>query len=99
VGDGDDTLDDKGGNVLKFGILQGGIPSGPDNEGVSEDCAESLDLMDVVRDQVASGQVTSLFLFALTSDGSLTRLILSKNRFELAGLALEVEKMIEEESI
>ncbi len=95
MGDGDDTLDDRGADVLKFGVVKGG----KSNDAVSEDCAESLELMDVVRDQVASGDVSSLFLFALTSEGSLTRLILSKNRFELAGLALEVEKMIDEEGL
>jgi hypothetical protein len=94
VGDGDDTVDE-GADVLKFGVVKGGKP----DDIVSEDCAESLELMDVVREQVAAGQVSSLFLFALTSDGSLTRLILSKNRFELAGLALEVEKMIDEEGL
>jgi hypothetical protein len=97
VDDGDDTVDEgKGADVLRFGVVKGGKPY---NDAVSEDCAESLDLMDVVREQVASGDVSSLFLFALTSEGSLTRLILSKNRFELAGLALEVEKMIDEENI
>jgi hypothetical protein len=95
VGDGDDTLDDKGADVLKFGVVKGGKP----DDVVSDDCAGSLELMDVVREQVASGQISSLFLFALTPDGSLTRLILSKNRFELAGLALEVEKMIHEEGL
>jgi hypothetical protein len=95
VGDGDDTLDDKGADVLKFGVVKGGKL----DTNVSEDCAESLELMDVVRGQVAAGEVTSLFLFALTAEGSLTRLILSKNRFELAGLALEIEKMIDEEAI
>jgi hypothetical protein len=96
VGDGDDTVDEgKVADVLKFGVVKGG----KSDDAVSEDCAESLELMDVVREQVASGDVSSLFLFALTSEGSLTRLILSKNRFELAGLALEVEKMIEEEGI
>jgi hypothetical protein len=96
VGDGDDTLDDKGADVLRFGVVQGGKS---DNDAVSSDCSESLDLMDVVREQVAAGEVSSLFLFALTSGGSLTRLILSKNRFELAGLALEIEKMIDEEGL
>jgi hypothetical protein len=96
VGEGDDTVDgDKGADVLKFGIVKGGKP----DDIVSEDCAESLELMDVVREQVAAGEVSSLFLFALTSGGSLTRLILSKNRFELAGLALEIEKMIDEEGL
>jgi len=96
VGEGDDTVDgDKGADVLKFGIVKGGKP----DDAVSEDCAESLELMDVVREQVAAGEVSSLFLFALTSDGSLTRLILSKNRFELAGLALEIEKMIDDEGL
>jgi hypothetical protein len=94
VGDGDDTLDDKGADVLKFGVVKGGKP-----DVVSEDCAESLQLMDDVRAQVAAGDVSSLFLFALTSDGSLTRLILSKNRFELQGLALEIEKMLGEEGL
>jgi hypothetical protein len=95
VGDGDDTLDDKGGEVLKLEVVKGGKP---DNK-VSDSCADSIQLIDDVREQVIAGQVTSLLLFALTSEGTLTRLILSNNRFELAGLALEVEKMMDEEAV
>jgi hypothetical protein len=94
VGDGDDTLD-KGGDVRKLEVVKGGKP----DDTVSEDCAESIKLIDQVRADIVAGRVTSLFLFALSSEGSLTRLILSNNRFELAGLALEVEKMIEEEAV
>ncbi len=92
MGNGDDTLD-KGADVLKLGVVKGGKPDVPG------DCAESIKLLDAVREEIIAGRVTSLFLFALTSKGSLTRLILSNNKFELAGLALEVEKMIKEESI
>lgn len=96
MGEGDDTVDDGPvADVLQFGVVEGG----KSNDAVSEDCAESLQLMDAVREQVVEGSVTSMFLFALTADGSLTRLILSKNRFELAGLALEIAKMIDEEGL
>ena len=92
--DGDDTLDDdKGGNVLKLGVVKGG----KSDDIVSDSCAESIQLIDDIREQIIKGRVTSMFLFALTSDGSLTRLILSNNKFELAGLSLEVDKLIGEE--
>ncbi len=93
MGDRDDTLDDKGGDVLKLEVVKGGKPE----DVVSDSCADSLQLIDDVRKQIVAGGVTSMFLFAITSDGSLTRLIISKNRFELSGLALEVVKMIDEE--
>ena len=95
MGDGDDTLDDKGADVIKFGVVKGGKP---DTAVVSDSCTDSLQLMDDVREQIIEGKVTSMFLFALTSEGSLTRLILSKNQFELRGLALEVKKMLNEET-
>lgn len=92
MGDRDDTLDDKGADVLKLEVVKGG------KHDESHSCADSIELIDEVREQIIAGQVTSLFLFALTAGGTLTRLILSNNRFELAGLALEVEKMINEEA-
>ena len=95
MGDGDDTLEGKGADVLQFGVVEGG----KSDDVVSETCAESIQLIDDIREQIIEGNVTSLFLFALTSEGSLTRLILSNNRFELAGLSLEVQKMIDEEEI
>ena len=94
MGDGDDTVDNKGADVLKFGVVKGGKP----DIVVSDSCMDSLELIDDVREQIIEGKVTSLFLFALTSGGLLTRLILSKNHFELRGLALEVAKMINEET-
>ena len=94
MADGDDTVDE-GGEVVNLEVVKGGKPE----DVVAESAQESLDLIDDVRDQVAEGGVTSLLLFALTSDGSLTRLILSNNKFELAGLALEVQKMIDEEGL
>lgn len=95
MGNGDDTLDDKGGDVLKFEVVKGGKSDAT----LSHSCADTLQQMEEVMRQITSGRLTSMILFAITSDGQLTRNVLSKNRFELIGLAREVEKLIDEDVI
>lgn len=96
VDDRDDTLDDKGGDVLKLEVVKGGKPA---DVVLSDSCEDTLLQMDEVREQITSGRLTSMILFAITSDGLLTRNVLSKNRFELIGLAREVEKLIDEDVV
>ncbi len=93
MGDHDDTL--KGGDVLKL-VVKGG--KSPDVV-LSDSCADTLVQMEEVMEQITSGRLTSMILFAITSDGVLTRNVLSKNRFELIGLAREVKKLIDEDVI
>ena len=88
MGDRDDSLDGKGGDVLKL------VVKDPE---LSASCEDTLLQMDEVKEQIVSGRLTSMILFAITSDGVLTRNVLSKNRFELIGLAREVEKLIDED--
>ena len=90
MGDGDDTLD-KGADILTF--VKGG------KSDVDDSCSDTLEQIDAVKDQITSGLLTSMILFAITSDGVLTRLVLSKNRFELIGLAQEVETLIQEDIV
>ena len=53
--------------------------------------------LEEIIDQVKTGRLTSLVTFALTSDGALTQILLSKNRFELLGLARAAQALVDGE--
>ena len=96
MGDHDDTLENKGRKVLKLSVVKGGKP---DHAALDESCADTLLQLDEVKEQITSGRLTSMILFAITTDGEYTRLILSKNRFELIGLANEVTALVQEDVV
>jgi len=96
MGDRDDTLDNKGGDVLKLEVVKGGKPA---DVVLSDSCEDTLQQLKEVMEQITSGRLTSMILFAITSDGELTRTVLSKNPLELVGLARAVKKLIDEDVI
>jgi hypothetical protein len=61
-----------------------------------EHCVDALQHLDDVKEQIKSGHLTSMILFALTDEGLLTRTLLSRNSFELIGLADEVDTQIQQ---
>lgn len=93
MGDQDDTLDNS--NILKFEVIKGGKT----DTVLDESCADTLRQLDEVKEQITSGRLTSMILFAITTDGEYTRMILSKNRFELIGLANEVHALVQEDVV
>ena len=95
MGNQDDTLDNKTSNVLKFEVINGG----KSDTVLDKSCAESLRQIDEVKEQITSGRLTSMILFAITTDGEYTRMVLSKNRFELIGLANEVHALVQEDIV
>jgi len=90
----DDTLGKTGAesNVIQLTIVKGEKPETPDDS-----CADTLNQIDQVKEQILEEKLTSMILFAITSDGEYTKVILSKNRFELIGLAEDIAAYVREE--
>jgi len=88
VGDHDDTLKGEG-EVLE--LIKGGKSEDPE---LHDSCVDTLKELDDVRESIVAGRLNSMILFAITTDGNLTRLLLSKNRHELIGLAADIRAMI-----
>jgi len=91
VGDQDDTLD----NILKLEIIKGG----KSDIVLDQSCEDTIRQLDEVKEQITSGRLTSMILFAITTNGEYTRMVLSKNRFELIGLANEVHALVQEDIV
>ncbi len=91
MGDQDDTLD----NILKLEVIKGG----KSDTVLDESCEDTLRQLDEVKEQITSGRLTSMILFAITTNGEYTRMVLSKNRFELIGLANEVSALVQEDIV
>lgn len=92
----DDTLGKTGAGaeVIQLSVVKG---EKPETSGLHDSCADTLDQIDQVKDQILEERLTSMILFAITSDGEYTRVILSKNRFELLGLAQDIDAFVREE--
>ncbi len=92
----DDTLGKTGAeaNVIQLTIVKGEKPEPSD---VHDSCADTLNQIDQVKEQILEEKLTSMILFAITSDGEYTKVLLSKNRFELIGLAEDVAAYVREE--
>lgn len=88
----DDTLD-KPGEVVQLSVVKGCTP---DPE-LNESCADTLEQLDTIKEQIREGRLTSMILFAITNDGEYTKMVLSRNRFEVIGLAEEVHAFVREE--
>lgn len=92
----DDTLGKTGAeaDVIQLTIVKGEKPETSD---VHDSCADTLTQIDQVKEQIVEEKLTSMILFAITSDGEYTKVLLSKNRFELIGLAEDVAAYVREE--
>lgn len=92
----DDTLGKTGAgaDVIQLTIVKGEKPETSD---VHDSCADTLNQIDQVKEQILEEKLTSMILFAITSDGEYTKVILSKNRFELIGLAEDIAAYVREE--
>ncbi len=92
MGDDNDTLD-QGGEILHL------VKGGKDTSKPQDSCEEALQGLEEVREQIVSGRLTSMILFSVTADGRYTRLILSKNRFEIIGLANDLYAVVKEDLV
>jgi hypothetical protein len=88
MADKSDTLNTD--NVIPLTLVSRDKIPGPSTDGTVEQLEEIID-------QVKTGRLTSLVTFALTSDGALTQILISKNRFELLGLARAAQALVDEE--
>jgi len=92
----DDTLGKTGAGakVIQLAVVKGEKSKASD---LHDSCADTIKQIDQVKDQILEERLTSMILFALTSDGEYTKIVLSKNRFELIGLSHDIEAFIREE--
>ena len=88
----DDTLKPKG-DVVQLSVVKN-VTKTPE---LDDSCTDTLEQLDAIKDQILEGRLTSLVLFAITSDGEYSKVVLSKNRFEVIGLAEEIHAFVREE--
>lgn len=90
----DDTLGKTGAEVIQLSVVKGGRSETPD---LHDSCAGAIEQLDGIKEQIIEDRMSTLVLVALTVDGEYTRMILSKSRFELLGLATDLAALITEE--
>lgn len=88
MADKSDTLNTD--NVIPLTLVPRDATPSPSTDGTVAQLNEIIE-------QVKTGRLTSLVTFALTSDGAFTQILLSKNRFELLGLARAAQSLVDGE--
>jgi hypothetical protein len=90
------SLDDK--KPVALSIVQGGkAPALPESSPIlPESCVDTLEQIEDIRSKILDGRLSSMVLFAITSDGEHSKIILTKNRFELLGLSKDSHEFVQE---
>jgi hypothetical protein len=88
MADKNDTLNTGTNNVIPLTLVSRDVTPSPSTD-------DTVAQLNEIIEQVKTGRLTSLVTFALTSDGALTQILLSKNRFELLGLARAAQSLVD----